>query len=339
VAEYEAMMRRCAASQREEASMEGRKCNLIPVDDTLADSLEMGLFWAIVNGKSELILELINSGVSLNYCFSVHRHLNWESVTPLHVATEAQNLEILTLLLQHGADPNSNLGSHGTPLHYAIRVKSFKIVSLLLQWNSDIEAPDFFDLTPLSLAIYTNQPKIVQFLLNAGADLMEALTTLINHGNREIITQIIKYVALNKNLKFWQHFLQKSLIKAIVNGEYEKVAIFIEHGADIFEQNDRGDPKLLMMLSHSDTSSIIYGLKLRARYQGNVALILEAYLPHEIVECVLKYIFPYYTEEELEQLIPYEYTTNKQFSDSQSYDNFIQDNPIAKTIDYSSIWK
>ncbi|CAN0000314.1 unnamed protein product [Ascophyllum nodosum] len=69
-------------------------------------------------------------------------------MTPLHVATFNQRVEIVKLLLDGGADPNSTDEDKDTPLHYACSSGNEEIIRLLLSKGADPTASDGLGRTP-----------------------------------------------------------------------------------------------------------------------------------------------------------------------------------------------
>lgn len=82
--------------------------------------------------------------------------------------------EIVELLLQAGADPDSS-GISATHIKYSVLFKAIKnnnerIVKLLLQYGANPNFETDTEDTPLLEAISTGNPEIVRLLLQAGAD-------------------------------------------------------------------------------------------------------------------------------------------------------------------------
>ena len=72
--------------------------------------------------------------------------------TPLHIASSTGDIEIVRLLIKHGADVNAKNEIDSSPLHLALSEEEISIVRLLVEHGADVTAQDWSHKTPLHLA-------------------------------------------------------------------------------------------------------------------------------------------------------------------------------------------
>ncbi|XP_046971112.1 transient receptor potential channel pyrexia isoform X2 [Vanessa cardui] len=103
----------------------------------------------------------------------------WDSktdrkATPLHCAASAKSLSCVKALIKHGADVNAGLNEH-SPLHYAVLSDAPEVVNVLLEAGACPDTPQVFTETPLHVAASLGSASCMKLLLDAGADVRAAL--------------------------------------------------------------------------------------------------------------------------------------------------------------------
>ena len=96
------------------------------------------------------------------------------AATPLILATEAQHLPTVSLLLHHNASVSASDSFGWKPLHRTLvrpSGRSTEIAQALLDASADINAVDLYKKTPLHHAIEKNDEEMALFLLRRGADI------------------------------------------------------------------------------------------------------------------------------------------------------------------------
>ena len=116
-------------------------------------------------------LLLLERGADVN----TRRNDHW---TPLHIASHLGNIEIVRLLLDHGADPEANAEGYmgSKPLHnvshgkYISPEDGARVVQLLLEHGVDVNTRRNDRWTPLHIASHFGRLEIVQVLIDHSAD-------------------------------------------------------------------------------------------------------------------------------------------------------------------------
>lgn len=89
------------------------------------------LMWSVVKGDERSVRTLIKYGANINSNSLPANELDQKS--PLMLAVSSDNLEMTSLLLSEGADPNYTNLRCESALTYSVQLKSIKIKSLLVQ--------------------------------------------------------------------------------------------------------------------------------------------------------------------------------------------------------------
>jgi ankyrin repeat protein len=111
-----------------------------------------GLRTALGSPNLDIGRFLIEAGIKIDL---VNKH----GQTPLTLSARRGDLEAMTLLLEHGANPNIVAGkSASTPLHHAAAVGQLEAARLLLRWDADKNALDKWARTPFDVARKRRNP-------------------------------------------------------------------------------------------------------------------------------------------------------------------------------------
>ncbi|XP_075835251.1 putative ankyrin repeat domain-containing protein 30B-like [Microtus pennsylvanicus] len=147
----------------------------------------------LINASEHHVNECDRRGRSSLHYASAHNHPNVvtlllsidctdinmkddEGCTPLIKAAQRDNIECISILLMHGADPHIVDANGDAALHHAICRGNIPVVSKLLEYNVDIKAKTEYGLTPYKLALFENQLKMAEFLIENGAEAPSELT-------------------------------------------------------------------------------------------------------------------------------------------------------------------
>ena len=98
-----------------------------------------------------------------------HKPLEFD-MTALHWSARAGAEETSQLLIRHGADVNALNRSHRTPIQLAAEMNQADIVNLLAEAGADLNTQDKKGRTPLHRATYEGKVEAAEALLASGAD-------------------------------------------------------------------------------------------------------------------------------------------------------------------------
>lgn len=144
-------------------------------------------------------------------------------LTAIYFAVEKNNLDILKLLLEHGADINSADEAGDTPLMEAINEfdrwsgeEQWDMLKLLLAGGADVNRKNHLKHTVLHEVSKASPPEILKLILEAGAE--------VNAADEKSITPL--------------------MLAAANNTHPESVRLLLESGADPSLKNDEGQNAL-----------------------------------------------------------------------------------------------
>lgn len=96
---------------------------------------------------------------------------NWQGLACLHISTLKGNIQMMSLLLQSGANIDVREGTSGkTPLHMAVECHNRSAVQFLLHNGAYVDAQMYNGCTPLHLAVGRKDAAIAAILSHSGAD-------------------------------------------------------------------------------------------------------------------------------------------------------------------------
>ncbi|XP_026884418.2 NF-kappa-B inhibitor beta [Electrophorus electricus] len=95
---------------------------------------------------------------------------NYAGVSALHLAVQRGRCDIISMLLEAGADINQrDQGSGRSPLHWAVEAQSCAVVELLLRAGAIVDQRTYAGHTPLGCALYRPNKELQTLLRAAGA--------------------------------------------------------------------------------------------------------------------------------------------------------------------------
>ena len=102
--------------------------------------------------------------------FSDHQFQLGSNISPLILACAYSSVDIVRVLLDHGADLNLANNLEETPLLHAACSGKLEIVRFLVANRAEVDKTDVYGRSPLYFAAQKGYKKIVKILLDAGAN-------------------------------------------------------------------------------------------------------------------------------------------------------------------------
>ena len=125
--------------------------------------LNAALFIALVSSNSLQLRRLLKQKADPN--------ITIDNATPLFIASQEGELNLVDILLKANADPNIPIEDGATPLYIAVEEKRLDIVNLLLKAKADTDLAMENGKNPLYLASEFGHLGIVNSLIKGGANL------------------------------------------------------------------------------------------------------------------------------------------------------------------------
>ncbi|MDI6401319.1 ankyrin repeat domain-containing protein [Balneolaceae bacterium ANBcel3] len=163
-----------------------------PVLNTACSNGFHTAYYAIASYSPEIVALFLEHGQEINQKFRLLRyggHNYWES-TMLMDASGIGALEVVRLLLAHGADPGIQTENFFTALGYATLNNHPEVVSLLLEQGALVDYPEH---SPLAIAARNGHTEIARLLVEKGADINRRgptgtpFTNAVAYGNLEMV--------------------------------------------------------------------------------------------------------------------------------------------------------
>ncbi|MCK9544929.1 MAG: ankyrin repeat domain-containing protein [Novosphingobium sp.] len=249
------------------------------------------LMKAIAKGKNKIIEKIINNhGADIINAEDKHK------MTPLTLAIQCANKDIIKLLINNGANVNIEDGLKKTPLIKAVEQNNKSIVKLLINngANVNVNIEDISKKTPLMKAVEQNNKSIAKLLIKYGADINQA----IPYGTYKTLSPL-KLALMNQNYDMAillinaKAYDKSSFLYAAEEGYTEILKAMIENDANINIQADNGWIALILATKkgHVDIVKLLItaGIDINAtNSNGDTALMKAAFYGYkDIVELLI----------------------------------------------------
>ena len=202
------------------------------------------LYYATLCGFRDLVEHLIiTCPQDINTKGGLH-------ATPLHTAVVTGNIDIMMLLLEHGADVAAGNWEEFTALFEASRRRRFDMMSQLLDHHADVNSRGKKGRTALLKAAFEGELDVTRVLLRHGAiadigntDGWTPLISASRHGHLDIARLLLQsgaVVDLHNN-DGWTPLLSASQF-----GHSEVVSLLLQNGASVDFRNNDGWTSLML---------------------------------------------------------------------------------------------
>ena len=208
---------------------------------------------------------LIENGADVNV------RTEYSKCTPLMIAADCINLNAVEFLLKHGAIVDLHDKRNKSSLHYGvegalIRDTSFDVVSCLLNHGADINAPMNGKYTPLMMACRSQHVRLVNFLLQQGANVHlkdKDGKTALHFACQSLSWKPASCDLLNcltengADINALRKDNVTPLMVASINGNVDQITFLIKRGANVHLQDKNGDTALHHAAHNMNNSSEI----------------------------------------------------------------------------------
>ena len=169
--------------------------------------------------------------------------------SPLTLAAQEGHEAVVEALIEHGADVNMLDKNGRGALHFATQSNDLETVSILLDHHGDPgKYDDCYNVTPLHLACERGYVRIAEALLRHGADSNESARALpplvyaVAHKRTDCVELLLKYAA-DPNCEDARG--NSVLHTAVANGDATSMRLLLSHGASVTEAASRDNDTLV----------------------------------------------------------------------------------------------
>ncbi len=198
--------------------------------------------------------------------------------TPLHIACEKENIEIIKLLVEAGADLEIKNVGRETALSIVVKKNNIKLTNYLIEQDADINAKGANGMLPIHFACAYGGKEVINLLLSKGADInvLDSLksslldyTTNLRGGNIEATTTLIEN-GINTD------YYAKAFKEACWRNNLEIAKLLLDKGVDYKSQTTAKSELLFWIctLGHLEIVELLLGLgvdfKIKVKFKGKM---------------------------------------------------------------------
>ncbi len=255
--------------------------------DAIDNNGQIALHIAIISSNFELIWMLVERTTAIN-------GQDRKGFTPLHYAIfmtlhksydHDDVLRSVRLLLEHGANVETQNNHGSTPLHLAVQIMDKEVVQLLVENVTSINLRNNKGQTALHRASRRGDTDIIRIILNHGADvdavdkngstpLHLAISDADLRSAEQAIELLLKHGA---NINLRDNKGRTVLHIASKHGDLDVIRLTLNHGLDVNAVDNDGSTPLHLAVSNSGKLAIVllleHGANINLRnHDGQTAL-------------------------------------------------------------------
>jgi ankyrin repeat protein len=186
---------------------------------------------------------------------------------PLARAAAVGEVELVTLFLEHGAPIDARNLEGSTALYQAAENGRLPSVKLLVERGANVSLPGRNGITPLSAAAYMGSVPIVELLMEKGADPKTIDNTnkaaIVYAAGRAFpaVVRVFLDHGVDVNARYGHDLTVLMWAaghseEAGVNDVAEEMTLFLDRGAHIDDQDDRGRTALMIAAELNHAAAI-----------------------------------------------------------------------------------
>ncbi len=180
---------------------------------------------------------------------------------PLIDAVKSGDVGTVKSLLAKKADVNATGADSSSALHWAVQANNLEMVGLLLDAGAKADLKTRYNITPLSIAASNGNAKIIERLLAAGVDPnstsedgQSALMSAALNGNVDALKVLLKNGAKVNAIEPFRG--QNALMWAAGEGNAPAVEFLVEFGADVKAKSKAGYTALLLAVLNNKAEAV-----------------------------------------------------------------------------------
>lgn len=179
---------------QEKKKLEEKLTEIVREEKSLKMQMEVSigapLFAAVTNKDKTLLEEALNKG------YDVNKYTDQNGMTLLHRAAKTKSGEIIKLLLERGALPNTNDNNLDTSFHIAIKTLDFNSIQLLIDFGADVnELMGNNRIAPIEFAVKKCNQVLIKLLVEAGANVnIRRNNKILTDSYKEIVDGLKKKI-------------------------------------------------------------------------------------------------------------------------------------------------